>query len=157
MQIKNGEKEWDGKHKKAVEYGEQGFTVYDFMSTHLNLKAPTLYVYALIYSFSIVGNYEFYAQRSYIAKRCGISLSSVTRSLKELVDKKLIIRLGVSSKLPKATVYRADTYLVGLVLAEMDKEGREREKREREEFKQKLIEEHRETDKIDIKEYIKTL
>ena len=145
------------KLKESNEEKEPGFMVYDFMGADLKLKGPTLVVFALIYSFSVSGNYEFYATRAYIANRCGISLSSVSRAIKELIDKKLIIKIGASASVPNVTVYRADSYLVGLVLAEMDKRKKQKEQNRKTELFKTIREEHRATDYLDIEKYVNEL
>lgn len=66
-----------------------------WMCNELGLKGNDLLVYALIYGFSQDGESEFSGGRNYIAKTFNISLPTVDKALKNLVDKHLIKKISV--------------------------------------------------------------
>ena len=78
--------------RKAGHGRERGFTVYGFMVEELGLCGNPLLVYALLYSFSVSG-FEFYGTKEYISQRIGCAKSTVERSIKTLIDLKLITKV----------------------------------------------------------------
>lgn len=71
---------------------EKYFIVHDFMISKLNLGGNDLLIYALIYSFSRVGE-KFYGSLKEFKNRTQIKTdNTVLKSLKSLIDKKLIIK-----------------------------------------------------------------
>lgn len=75
---------------------ENHFIVKGFMINKLNLKGIELMVYAIIYGFSQDGNCKFTGSRQYLADFTGSSKSTIDRVLKELVDKKFIIKEAIT-------------------------------------------------------------
>ena len=61
-----------------------------WMCNELTLKGNDLLVYALIYGFSQDGESKFSGSRKYIAETFNISLPTVDKALKNLIDKELI-------------------------------------------------------------------
>lgn len=68
------------------------YVIHSWMINQLSLKGNDLLVYALIYDFSKDGESEFDRTLSYITEATGSSRNSVIRSLKYLVDRKLLIK-----------------------------------------------------------------
>lgn len=66
-----------------------------WMCNELGLKGNDLLVYALIYGFSQDGESEFSGGRNYIAKTFNISLPTVDKALKNLIDKHLIEKISM--------------------------------------------------------------
>lgn len=80
-----------------------------WMVTELKLKRNELFVFALVYGYSQNGQSEFRGSRSYIGKVFNISLPTVDKALKSLVDKELLIKgtessFGVDSKYYKVNL-----------------------------------------------------
>ena len=83
------------------------FTISGFMLNRLGLKGGELLVYALIHSFSIRTGTEFYGTREYIREFTGLSINTVDKCIKSLLDKGLIIKMdGISYR--KSNVYTAN-------------------------------------------------
>ena len=66
--------------------------IQDWMCSELNLKGNDLLIYALIYGFSQDGESRFSGSRKYIAETFNISLPTVDKSLKNLIDRNLVER-----------------------------------------------------------------
>ncbi|MBR2589533.1 MAG: helix-turn-helix domain-containing protein [Clostridia bacterium] len=64
------------------------FTVYDFMVKDLHLSGNELIIYALIYSFRVMGG--FCGAQDYIAQRVGVSRVTANKCINSLVKKGLI-------------------------------------------------------------------
>ena len=75
-----------------------------WMCNELELKGNELLVYALIYGFSQDGKSDYHGGRQYISDTFNISLPTVDKALKGLVDKNLII------KIPCKDQSQTDTY-----------------------------------------------
>ena len=71
---------------------ENYVVIQGWMCNELSLKGNDLLVYALIFGFSQDGQSEFKGSRSYIAETFNISLPTVDKTLKNLVDKELIFK-----------------------------------------------------------------
>lgn len=63
-----------------------------WMTQELNLSGNELLVFALVYGFCQDGDSEFYGSRRYIADMLNITLPTVDKSLKSLINKNLITR-----------------------------------------------------------------
>ena len=81
---------------------DMGFAVYGFMVEDLGLSGNALLVYALIYSFRRSG-LTYYGTQEYLANRIGCVPSTVKRTLKALVNAKLITK--VYDKESKTPIY----------------------------------------------------
>ena len=64
--------------------------IQQWMCSELNLKGTDLLVFALIHGFSQDGESRFTGSRKYIAETFNISLPTVDRAIKNLLDKELI-------------------------------------------------------------------
>ena len=69
---------------------ENSVTIHGWMITRLGLSGTDLLIYAIIYGFSQDGNSLFFGSRTYLKEWTGTSLSSVSRSLKTLIERGLI-------------------------------------------------------------------
>lgn len=74
---------------------ERFIVVYRFMWQKLGLDGVTLRVFARIYGFCKDGDSEFFESRSATADFLGTTPRTVTRSINELVEKGLIVQVGV--------------------------------------------------------------
>ena len=84
-------------------------TLQPWMVTDLKLKRNELLVFALVYGYSQDGQSDFRGSRNYISKVFNISLPTVDKALKSLVDKELLIKgtessFGVDSKYYKVNL-----------------------------------------------------
>lgn len=61
-----------------------------WMINNLKLKGNELILYAIIYGFSQDGESEYYGSQRYIAKALGVSVPTVNKTIKKLLDKNLI-------------------------------------------------------------------
>ena len=98
--------------RKAGHGRERGFTVYGFMVEELRLCGNPLLVYALLYSFSVSG-FEFYGTKEYISQRVGCSLSTVKKTINDLLKLNLITK-----------VYKSDFKMPFYVICETDGENK---------------------------------
>ena len=71
--------------------------VQGFMCNELKLSGNELLVFAIIYGFSQDGMTRFRGGRSYISKTLNISMPTVDKALKSLIEKELIVKVDVSS------------------------------------------------------------
>lgn len=71
------------------------YMIHRFMTEDLRLGGSRLLVYALIYSFTAAEG-SFFGSRGYIARACGIVISTVSKVLSELVEEGLLERLDMS-------------------------------------------------------------
>lgn len=62
------------------------------MRTELNLTGNDLLVYAIIYSFSQTDNQKFTGSLQYLADWCGATKQGISKNLKNLINKGLIIK-----------------------------------------------------------------
>ena len=88
-----------------------------WMCNELDLKGNELLVYALIYGFSQDGISNYHGGRQYIADTFNISLPTVDKALKSLLDKHLLIKIPCENH-SQTDVYSAnisskETLLVG--------------------------------------------
>ena len=91
-----------------------GFIVYDFMNRDLGISGATVILYALIYSFTMAGS-DCHGSVAYMAKRIGVSETTVKRGLKTLLSKGLIIKRADKS-------LRTNIYVANLsVLSKKDR------------------------------------
>lgn len=74
------------------EITQNGYTVYGWMKTILNLVDTEKEIYAIIYGFSQDGESDFRGSISYLEEWTGKSRPHVIKCLKSLVEKKLIIK-----------------------------------------------------------------
>ena len=74
------------------EITQNGYTVYGWMKTVLNLVDTEKEIYAIIYGFSQDGESDFRGSISYLEEWTGKSRPHVIKCLKSLVEKKLIIK-----------------------------------------------------------------
>ena len=81
----------EGVPSLASTCGGGYFKVYHFMTKELGLGGAKLLVYALIYSFT-VSEGSFFGSRGYMAEACGMSVKTVDRTLRELVNIGLLSR-----------------------------------------------------------------
>lgn len=81
----------------------QGFYIQDFMC-ELGLSGAALSLYALIYSFSTSISGLYFGSQGYAAERIGISLRSVQRAVKTLLDRGLIEKCETDGKRGYRTV-----------------------------------------------------
>ncbi len=63
------------------------YNIRNFMLAELGLGGHELLVFAVIYSFTKANAGCFYGSQSYLARACGLSLSTVGRVLQKLVEK----------------------------------------------------------------------
>ena len=68
------------------------FTIHRFMTRDLGLRGSVLIIYAIIYSFSADGKETFYGSREMLEELGGLRATSVKDALKQLLDKKLILK-----------------------------------------------------------------
>lgn len=87
-------------------------TVAGWMCNELNLKGNELLVFALIYGFSQDGKSEFRGSRNYIGSTFNISLPTVDKALKSLVEKELLIKRTESSMCVDFNYYRINLQVV---------------------------------------------
>lgn len=87
-------------------------TVTGWMCNELNLKGNELLVFALIYGFSQDGKSEFRGSRNYIGSTFNISLPTVDKALKSLVEKELLIKRTESSMCVDFNYYRINLQVV---------------------------------------------
>lgn len=71
---------------------ENVVVIHGWMCNELGLKGNDLLVFALIYGFSCDGASTFFGGRKYISETFNISLPTVDKALKSLVDSEFIIR-----------------------------------------------------------------
>ena len=84
---------------------ENVVVIHGWMCNELNLKGNELLVFALIYGFSCDGASTFFGGRRYISETFNISLPTVDKALKSLVDSEFIIKEAGDST-------HTDTYYV---------------------------------------------
>lgn len=81
------------------------YHIYDWMLTQLGLTYTDLYVYAVIYDVSRTGT-DFSESISFLCKRTNASKSTIIRALKELVDKKYILKTQKNDNRKPIVTYR---------------------------------------------------
>jgi predicted transcriptional regulator len=69
-----------------------GYHIYSFMRNDLKLKSHELNVYAVIFEWSQSDLGCFCGTREYLSACTGANISTISRMLKSLVDKKLILK-----------------------------------------------------------------
>lgn len=67
------------------------YTIYAFMLEELHLRGSELLIYAILYAFNNIGS-VFYGSQEYLSRLSGLSQSTVTRVLKNLVNKGYITK-----------------------------------------------------------------
>ena len=98
---------------------ENYIVIQGFMISRLGLSGTDLLIYAIIYGFSQDGDSVFKGTRAYLAEWCNTSMSSVSRSLKELQKRGLIEQVHHSVD-NKEVHYKANTVpSVNLTLGDM--------------------------------------
>lgn len=92
---------------------ENYYLVYGWMVNRLKLKGVKLNIYAIIYGFSQDGENEYTGTLQYLCDLCGgVSRSTISKALKELVDEKLILRREETISNVIFARYRANLNLV---------------------------------------------
>lgn len=71
---------------------ENYFMIQGWMINELKLKGNDLLIFAIIYGFSQDNESEFYGSRQYLADWLQVSLPTIDKSLKNLIEKNLIIK-----------------------------------------------------------------
>ena len=89
-------------------YESGAIAVYDFMVGGLGLSGNELLVFAAIYSFGKGTEGEFFGTRTYLSKRIGGSVRSITRSISMLMEKGLLIKSEGRFKELNNAVYRVN-------------------------------------------------
>ena len=74
--------------------GERFLKVYEFMTHDLGLQGVQLLIYARIFGFSGTGDGAFYESRKSTAEYLGVTERAVTKCLKALVEKGLVLECG---------------------------------------------------------------
>ena len=69
---------------------ENSFVIHGWMINRLGLSGTDLLIYAIIYGFSQDGESVFFGSRSYLTEWTGVSIASVRRSLRLLIERGLI-------------------------------------------------------------------
>ena len=82
-----------------------GFIVYDFMNRDLGISGATVILYALIYSFTMAGG-DCHGSVAYMARRIGVSETTVKRGLKTLLSRNLIVKR--TDKTMRTNIYIAN-------------------------------------------------
>ena len=99
-------------------YESGAIAVYDFMVQRLRLSGSELLVFAAVYSFSKGAEGEFFGTLSYLSKRTGISVRSITRVIGTLVQKGLIIKSDGRFKNFNNAVYKVNVPQVERLIIE---------------------------------------
>jgi len=68
------------------------FVVHGWMRNQLGLKGNALDIYAIIYGFSQTDHQEFTASINYLCEWLGVSRPTVINTLKDLVDRELLLK-----------------------------------------------------------------
>lgn len=71
---------------------ENYFVVHGWMRNKLNLKGKELLIYAIIYGFSQASGTKYTGSLRYLADCIGMSRDTVIRTLKNLEEKKIILK-----------------------------------------------------------------
>ena len=87
-------------------------TIQNWMVSKLGLKNNDLIIYAIIYGFSQDGESEFNGSLSYLCDWCSCTKQGALKCLKNLIDKKYIIKSEVFKGNIKFCTYKVNLNIV---------------------------------------------
>ena len=87
---------------------DSNYCIHNFMSTELMLRGGELHIFAIIYSFTKGSYGSYFGTQEYLASCCGISISTVKRSLLKLLNKGYITECRHKNRRAYKTTEKAE-------------------------------------------------